>query len=310
MNNSNRLVVKDNALIDASFNLSLVEQRIMLLAIVEAREVEALLPTTPIEIPVSNYVNQFNADSNNIYGAIKDSVRTLKRREFSYIDRYKGKLAYTTANWVNKVTYIDDGGMVVLYLSEEVISMISRLEDQFTRYHLEQVSAFKSKYSTRLYELVIKWQGTGKTEKYDINGLRGKLGLGVNEYNTMSNFKVNVLDKAVSEINKHTDIQVSYEQFKTGRVITAVQFKFQQKKQPETATVKDPNIFDILTEPQVSKYSKLLAQCRELSDLSNFPTYEAFSIWIANILRNPSSVSKPTAQRIFTALREKTDFGK
>lgn len=32
------LVVKDNALINASYNLDLVEQRLILLAIVEARE--------------------------------------------------------------------------------------------------------------------------------------------------------------------------------------------------------------------------------------------------------------------------------
>lgn len=34
----NNLVVKDNALIDASYNLDLVEQRLILLAIIEARE--------------------------------------------------------------------------------------------------------------------------------------------------------------------------------------------------------------------------------------------------------------------------------
>jgi hypothetical protein len=33
------LVVKDNALINASYNLDLVEQRLILLAIVEARKV-------------------------------------------------------------------------------------------------------------------------------------------------------------------------------------------------------------------------------------------------------------------------------
>ena len=34
----NNLVVKDNALIDASYNLDIVEQRLILLAIIEARE--------------------------------------------------------------------------------------------------------------------------------------------------------------------------------------------------------------------------------------------------------------------------------
>ena len=50
MSRDSRLVVKDNSLIDASFNLSLVEQRLMLLAIVEARELDKLTPDTPIEV--------------------------------------------------------------------------------------------------------------------------------------------------------------------------------------------------------------------------------------------------------------------
>lgn len=316
MNNSNKIVVKDNALIDASFNLSLVEQRIMLLAIVEAREVNNLTPNTAIEVLVSNYVQQFKADSNNIYGALKDAARTLKRREFSYIDRYKGQPAYTTANWVNKVTYVDNSGMVVLYFSEEVISLISRLEEQFTKYHLEQVSSFKSKYSTRLYELIVKWVSTGKTEKYGIEDLRSKLGLGVNEYSTMSNFKINVLDKALGEINKHSDLTVSYEQFKQGRAITAVQFKFEQKQQPKKqkeVTSKDQNTIDIfcnLTESQIGKYSTILSKEHSISDLAGTKDYPAFQSWIANVLRDPNSVSKGTADRMFTALREKTDFGK
>lgn len=309
MTNSNRLVVKDNALIDASFNLSLIEQRLMLLAIVEAREIDGLSPKTAIEISVTSYTQQFKADSNNIYSAIKDAARTLKRREFSYLDRYKGQPAYSTANWVNKITYVDNSGLVVLYLSEEVISLISRLEEQFTKYHLEQVSSFKSKYSTRLYELIIKWLSTGVTEKYEINDLRNKLGLAVNEYSTMSNFKVNVLDKALSEINKHTDITVNYEQFKQGRTIKSVQFKFKHKPQKkQTASTKDVNTITSLSEAQINKYSIILAKEHDISDLAGTKDYIGFQSWIAAVLRDPESVRESTAQRVFKVLREKTDF--
>ena len=42
-----KLVVKDNALMNASYNLDLVEQRLILLAIVEARESgRELMPMT------------------------------------------------------------------------------------------------------------------------------------------------------------------------------------------------------------------------------------------------------------------------
>ena len=41
------LIVKDNALINASYNLDLVEQRLILLAIIEARESgKGLMPMT------------------------------------------------------------------------------------------------------------------------------------------------------------------------------------------------------------------------------------------------------------------------
>ena len=45
-----------------------------------------------------------------------------------------------------------------------------------------------------------------------------------------------------------------------------------------------------------------------MSDLSTFPTYDAFALWIANILRDPESVRDETAKRIFKALHKYTDF--
>lgn len=289
MTPNNKLVVKDNALIDASFNLSLIEQRIMLLAIIEARETTTLTPNTAIEIAVSEYIHQFKVDSNNAYNLVKDAAKTLKRREFSYLDRYKGQEALTTANWVNKVTYVDSSGLVVLYLSTEVISLISRLSEQFTKYYLEQVSDFKSKYSIRLYELLIKWLSVGKTDKYSIDDLRSKLGLTVTEYATMSNFKSNVLDKAKNEINKHTSILIDYEQFKRGRVITEIQFSIKSKK--ASSQKKNGNIeekFHKLSDAQINMFGNQLSKLPEFSNLANGnESYEALAAKIKEMLRDP-----------------------
>lgn len=289
MTNTNKLVVKDNALIDASFNLSLIEQRIMLLAIVEARESNNLSPDTSIEVSVSDYIHQFKVDSNNAYALLKDASKTLKRREFSYLDRYKGIEALSTANWVNKVTYVDKSGLIVLYLSHEVISLISKLSEQFTKYYIEQVSDFKSKYSIRLYELIIKWLSVAKTEKYSINDLRSKLGLGVEEYSTMSNFKSNVLDKAISEINKHTDITVDYQQFKKGRVITDIQFSIKSKARPSKQTNTIKQSFHQMNDAQINLFGNQLSRLHELSHLANQgESYEELAIKIKDMLRDPT----------------------
>lgn len=253
-----RLVVKDNALIEASFNLTLIEQRLMLLAIVEARELPVLTPLVPVEIKVTSYMELYGVAASTAYETLWDASKTLKKREFSYLDRYKGSNALSIAGWVNKITYVDEKGLIVLYFSEEVISMISRLQDQFTRYHLEQVADFKSKYSIRLYELIIKWLSVGKTEKFEIEALRGKLGLEENKYKTMSLFKANVIDKAVLEISTKTDIEVEYEQFKEGRSVSHLLFRITPKliKTVESKTRKPK--FE-LNENQVHLFAHRLA---------------------------------------------------
>lgn len=254
----NKLVVKDNALIEASFNLTLVEQRLMLLGIVQARELPELTPTTPIEIQALAYSKQYHVDESSAYKNLSYAAKTLKRREFSYNDRYKDHEAISVAGWVNKITYVKSAGMVVAYFSEEVIAMISRLESQFTQYYLDQVSSFDSKYSIRMYELLMKWMDVGKTEKYTIEDLRAKLGLASSEYKTMSLFKVNVLERALTEINKKSDLIVKYEQFRTGRTITHIQFKVGQKR--VIKSVSEPQEFTFkLKEKQIALFARKLA---------------------------------------------------
>lgn len=229
----NKLVVKDNSLIDASFNLSLVEHRIMLLAIVEARDVFNLTCETALEIKAVTYKEQFTVDDSEVYQQLKDAGKTLKRREFTYLDKYKGIEAYSTVNWVNKITYVPKKGMIVLKLSADVIDMITRLETHFTKYYLNQVSNFKSKYALRLYELLMKWSANGLTQKYEIQDLRKKLGILDNEYKSTAYLKRDVLEKSIQEINLKTDLKVSYEHFKQGRSISHIRFKIATDKQKQ-----------------------------------------------------------------------------
>lgn len=262
--NSKKLVVKDNSLIDASFNLSLVEQRLMLLAIVEARELTDLSYNTPIEVSAKSYREQFGINEKESYSALKDAAVTLKRREFSYVDRYKTFDAITCDNWVNKITYVKDQGLVVLYFTEIVIRMISHLEEQFTRYYLDQVSNFKSKYSIRLYEVIMKWRSTGVTQLYEIEKLRMTLGVDQDKYRTMSLFKTNVLDRALEEINFHTDLHVTYEQFKNGRTITHLQFTMESKNAKKLK--EDLSVYK-MTQKQIDFFANKLCEEVEFGSL-------------------------------------------
>ena len=134
-----------------------------------------------------------------------------------------------TVRWVTAMAYEESEGLITLRFGHEVVPELTRLESNFTSYELEQVAGLKSAYAVRLYELLIQWRTSGKTPVFEINHFRNQLGLGVNEYQRMHHFKARVLDLAITQINDHTDIIVSYEQHKTGRNITGFTFKFKQK---------------------------------------------------------------------------------
>lgn len=282
--NINKLVVKDNALIDACFTLSLVEQRLLLLAITEAREINNLSSSTAIEITARQYSVQFKVHEKEAYNALKSACDSLFERRFSYVDRYKGDRLIKRVRWVSELGYVENRGLVLINLSDTVISLISRLENQFTKYHLNQVSGFKSKYSIRLYELVVKWLANTVTQKYEVLDLREKLGLDSSEYKTMSLFKVNVLDKALKEINEKSDLEVSYTQFKVGRTITHIQFKIKIKA---ISTNKPKAKIKPLTAKQVDMFS---------DKLSKLPAFQSY--FIADLGSNIEEYRKKIAAKL------------
>ena len=173
--------------------------------------------------------------------------------------------------------------------------MITRLEERFTQYEMQQISDLSTGYAIRLYELLICWRTTGKTPIIELTDFRQKIGVLENTYQAMNDLKKRVLEPALKQVNEHTDITASYEQHKKGRTITGFSFKFKQKKpkQAEIAieTIQAPqNTSDTikpLTEPQIAKYSMILCKLGSISDLSNFPDYPSFANWIGNILRTP-----------------------
>lgn len=267
-------VVKDNALINASYSLELVEQRIVLQGIVKSRETETGFDTTtPVSIHASEYEKQYNVTKDGAYKALKDAVLSLFERQFTFTELEKGKLKVVKSRWVSQIAYIDAAAEIQIIFAPAVASMCSRLERHFTSYALDQIAGLSSKYAVRLYELVMAWQSTGKTPIFEINDFRNKVGVLDGEYSTMSNFKKFVLDLAVEQINEHTDIKLTYEQHKTGRTITGFSFKFKQKVKPKKIEQqqRDPDTIDLfskMTDAQRHMLASKLSRMHEMSEYS------------------------------------------
>ena len=224
------LVVKDNALINASYNLELVEQRLILLSIIEARTTgKGITANDRLTITASSYMNNFHTNRNTAYKALKDACNNLFERQFSFIEKTpKGEKVVRT-RWVSQVAYIEQQATVELVFAPNVAPLITMLEKNFTSYELDQVSSLSSKYAVRLYEIIISWRAAGKTPMFSTMELRERLGVMPDEYQKMELFKRKVLDFAVKQINDKTDISITYEQHKEGRKIVGFTFSILHK---------------------------------------------------------------------------------
>ena len=245
------LVVKDNVLINASYNLEVTEQRLILLSIIRARETgQGITADSRLQIHASDYANRFDVTKEAAYDALKNAVNNLFERKFSYKEYTdNNKEIVVKSRWVSQIAYIEDSAVLEVIFAPAVVPFITRLEKHFTSYQMKQVAQVTSKYGIRLYELLIQWREIGKTPVLEINDFRFKLGIEDTEYKNMSDLKRRVIDPAIKQINEFTDITVTHEQKKSGRTITGFEFKFKLKNQPpkEKKSPKDQNTIDMFT---------------------------------------------------------------
>ena len=116
------LIVKDNALMNASYNLDLVEQRLILLAIVEARESgKGINANDPLTVHAESYINQFGVHRTTAYQALKDACKDLFARQFSYQENENVDERILQVDGYHKIAYIDETATVEIIFAPAVV---------------------------------------------------------------------------------------------------------------------------------------------------------------------------------------------
>jgi plasmid replication initiation protein len=242
--NGAELVVKSNRLIEASYRLGLNEQRIILYSICRCREEQkGLLSNLPITIKADAFATQFpSIGRGNVYQQLKDAMDSLYDRSVTIhdIDPASGYARVKKTRWISEGAYVDGAGNIQVIFTPEVIKYITRLEAEFTSYQLEKVGNMTSAYAVRIYEILSQYREIG-SRTLNLAWLRQTLGIEPNEYKLTADFKKWVLQVAVDQINKYSDLKVTFTPLKTGRAITDFAFKIKDKdrKAKASSTLND-----------------------------------------------------------------------
>ena len=292
----------------------------ILLAIVEARKTRKGINTNDaLSVHAASYMQNFNVERQPAYISLKKACDDLFSRQFSYQTvNENGNLQNHRARWVSEIAYVENEATVKLIFSPAVVPLVTELEKHFTSYELEQVSGLSSAYAVRLYEILIAWRSTGKVPMIKLEEFRNRLGVGINEYSKMVNFKTRVLDLAINQINEHTDITASYEQHKQGRLIVGFSFKFKQKPQSklsnqieasttEQTTPRELEIKPLASESQAIKYALQLKEHSEIKRFFNYTDTNDLIQRIKKVLLTPDEVNAKAQKVVFQCLAQ-TDF--
>ncbi len=240
---ANLVVVKDNKLIEASYSLTLAEQRILLACIAKIDSTSELRPDHVFNVEASEIVDLMSVERSNAYRDIKTAINKLYDRSIK-IDSHGSEM-----RWIYRKEYSSDGGRATLYFSPEIIPYLSQLKANFTKYKLEYVTHFKSAYGIRLYELLVQWTSVGERE-VSIEWLRDRFQI-ADKYSSIKDLKNRVIDPAVRDINDHSNLWVEYGQRKTGRTVSHIQFKFGVKAQNQQPQLQKQKW---LTDDEINAY--------------------------------------------------------
>lgn len=218
------LIVKRNDLIQKSrHQMDLQEQKIILYMISKIKPNDKNFTEQMFSIAEFCRVCGLDDDSGGNYSYIKKTLKSLRDRSI-WVELEDG--VETTLAWINKVNIEHRSGLVKLELDKDMKPFLLELKENFTQYELIYTLAMRSQYSTRLYELLKSYQYK-KHVTFDLDDLRRLLF--AERWVRGNDLKRKVLDIATKEINKLTDIWVTYELIKEGRKFTSVRFDIHQK---------------------------------------------------------------------------------
>lgn len=230
---ANCTVTKSNALIRASYRLTLAEQRVILacLAQVDSRKRMQNLNTLELQtegltICALDYAKLFDLEPHTAYEQLQDAADrlynrtvTIKKNERGEKERYR---------WLQGDARSDKGsGHIRLSFTMRLAEHITQLRGKFTSYQLEQVRHLRKPNAIRIFELMMQWKETGLV-RIKLDDLREMLEM---KYPVYADAKRYVLAPAFDEIDKRTDYAVEWREIRLGRKVETIEIRFEQRKQ-------------------------------------------------------------------------------
>ena len=218
-------VVKSNDLINAKYDWTVLQQRMILLMIAQLDlDADDFGNQT---VYIGDLLDQGHVTGNAYYERAAEAAHVLLNQKI-YVMAESGR-------WrgYNLLSYVEPApGYIIARFNQDMRPFLLQLKRRFTRYMLEHVMRFQSPYSIRIYELAQQYADVGH-RTIELDALRTMLAV-EDKYPRFYDFRRRVLEQARREIRKFTDLDVTYDIVREGRTPTAVKLYIRRKEEHES----------------------------------------------------------------------------
>ncbi|MGT2457734.1 replication initiation protein [Cupriavidus basilensis] len=299
---------KHVAAIHTSGELSLLERKLSNVLLMNAYD--DLLTARTHQIPVSALSVILGWEQGQNVPKLKAALKRLASTpiEFDVIG------SRTAEDW--SVTSIISFGNIkngiCTYRYDEALAEKLYDPSVYATVHIGVQRRFAGNYALALYENCLRYVRVGSTGYWELPTLRRLLGVTQEYYDDFRRLNSKVIDKAVKEINRESDITIKADLAKTGRTVTAVRFLVEPKPQAsllppdeieELAGLRDSPTFKKLREHGIGE--KLA-----LSFMAEAPERAAEIVALAEAKDRKGEIRSTTAGFIRTLMSEKAEVGK
>jgi plasmid replication initiation protein len=216
------VVTKSNALIQASYKLSLNEQRLVLACVAQLDGRKPLPKDNLFTLSVADFADTYSLPIDQAYEALKEASNSLYERDIKVFD---GKVK-ERFRWIYHVKYHDGEGKVSIGFSPTISPYLTMLNKQFTSYQIKRVAALNSAYSIRLFELLSQYKNTGL---FVVKLADFKAWLEIEEkYPRFFDLCRRILDPAVKELQEESNLAIKWCAIRKGRSVERLEFTFQE----------------------------------------------------------------------------------
>jgi hypothetical protein len=203
MSMSKKEVIKSSWVIHISHQLSLIQQQIWNVLLAYAYDNLLIQKIHHIDVRVLfSYVGKTRNISH-----LKNALE-----ELCVIERYnlinKTKIDPLKQKFSLLASAAIEDGLCKYSYSPQLIPYLAN-PPSYAKINLLMQKEFTSKYSLIIYELCIDYAGVERTKTFTLSEFKNYLGIAENEYKEFKHLNYKIIKKAISEINKKSDLLIA-----------------------------------------------------------------------------------------------------